>query len=144
MRHLEVHNNEQSHSITVLDVPLCLLNHLSQLLFALCLLLISCICVRVHVYVCARDNVGDSVGIPSMRFARLSCLLAVMNLIPNEIQQRSLWRRDALPHPANSLLSLKEEGNSSTEILWSLLRLNSKFHRGNILDFWIRIKQVLT
>lgn len=37
MCHFEVHNNEQSHSITVLDVPLCLLNQLSQLLFALCL-----------------------------------------------------------------------------------------------------------
>lgn len=29
-------------------------------------------------------------------------LLAVMNLVPNERQQRSLWRRDVLPHPANS------------------------------------------
>lgn len=56
MRHLQVHNNEQSHSITVLDVPLCLLNHLSQLLFALCLLLISCIRVRVCVFLCAQET----------------------------------------------------------------------------------------
>ena len=39
---------------------------------------------------CVTDNVEHSVGIPPMRFARLSCLLAVMNLIPNEMQQRSL------------------------------------------------------
>ena len=91
MRHFEVHNNEQSHSITVLDVPLCLLNQRSLLLFALCLLHISCVCVCVCVCVfMCEDNVEDSVGIPPMRFARLSCLLAVMNLIPNEMQQRSL------------------------------------------------------
>lgn len=41
MCHFEVHNNEQSRSITVLNVPHCLLNQLSQLLFALCLLCIS-------------------------------------------------------------------------------------------------------
>lgn len=37
MCHFEVHNNEQSHSINVLDVCLCLLNQLPRLLFALCL-----------------------------------------------------------------------------------------------------------
>ncbi len=87
MRHSGVHNNEQSHSITVLDVPLCLLNQLAQLLFALCL---YALCVRARVYVHVRDNAEDSVEIPPMRFARLSCLLAVMNLIPNEMQQRFL------------------------------------------------------
>lgn len=89
MRHFEVHNNEQSHSIAVLDAPLCLLNQLSQLLFALCFFAYELVCVRVFI-VCVRHNAEDSVGIPPMRFARLSCLLAVMNLIPNEMQQRSL------------------------------------------------------
>lgn len=91
MRHFEVHNNEQSHSITVLDVPLCLLNQRSQLLFALCLSAYElCLGVCACVCVCVRHNAEVSVGIPPMRFARLSCLLAVMNLIPNEMQQRSL------------------------------------------------------
>ncbi len=47
-------------------------------------------CVCVCVYVRVSDNAKDSVEIPPMRFARLSCLLAVMNLIPNEMQQRFL------------------------------------------------------
>lgn len=50
MRHFEVHNNEQSHSISILDVPLCLLNQLSQLLFALWFLVRE-LCLYVCVFV---------------------------------------------------------------------------------------------
>lgn len=49
MCHFEVHNNEQSHSINVLDVLLCLLNQLSELLFALCLFVHE-LCLRACVF----------------------------------------------------------------------------------------------
>lgn len=103
-----------------------------------------CVCVRVW----ERHNVEDSVGIPPMWFARLSCLLTVMNLIPNEMQQRSLWGRDVLPHPANSSSELvgRTEG---THLLYITVRKREKdfwnyvrLHRENMLGSWIGIKWV--
>lgn len=59
-----------------------------------------------------RDSSEDGVGMSSTQFARLRCLLAVMNLIPNEMQQRSLKRTDMLRHPANSSSELEGKNSS--------------------------------
>lgn len=76
---------------------------------------------------CARGNAGDHVGSPPIQFAPLSCLLTVMNLIPNEIQQSFLRRRDVLRHPANSSSEL-EGANSSVPHTEKRLRVCVKFY----------------
>lgn len=87
------------------------------LLCVFCLSTVLCVfvyvCMCVCMCVCFRDNVEDSVGISPIRFAWLSCFLDVMNLIPNEMQQCSLRRRDVLRHPANSSSELK-----GWELIW--------------------------
>lgn len=75
---------------------------------------------------CARDSAEDCAGSPPIRFAPLSCLLTVMNLIPNEIKQSSLRRRDVLLHPSNSSSEL-EGANSSVPHIESRLRVHVIF-----------------